>query len=318
MCKIEIFFYIENMSITKSKMKDETCQLVCQTDIRSVNIMSRLWRDIQGVIKHYKWDVRDPKKRTIICISELISSDYNQIGTNLWLGKNVSHIHIRFVGENGKYFKYDDILETCIYELAHMVYPENDDNFYNFMDEIELYVLDKNTRDDDQHVNKNIHTIMGIGVWSSQSWRINECCKNEIKDVIDFLGKDQFLWCRFKNKYVYYDDYINNFIKNIVKYNRIDILNYIISMVGERTFDILYDFKIKSYNYRGINKTKLVELVTKIPAQIQYNNISTCMICLDDVCTAKYFNCFHDICRLCVKKYNQMECPICKHSSLLL
>ena len=84
-------------------MKDETCQLVCQTNIQSVNIMTYLWRDIEGIIKHYKWDVRHPEKRTIICISELTSPNYNKIGTNLWLGKNVSRIDIRFVGENGKY-----------------------------------------------------------------------------------------------------------------------------------------------------------------------------------------------------------------------
>jgi hypothetical protein len=305
------------MSNTKSKMKDETCQLVCQTNIQSVNIMSRLWRDIEGVIKHYKWDVRDPEKRTIICISELTSPNYNKIGTNLWLGKNVSRIDIRFVGENGKYFKYDDILETCIHELAHMVYAEHDDNFYNFMDEIELYILDKNNKHVYQHINKNIHTIKDMK-WSSQSWQINKCCKNEIKDVIDFLGKDEFLWSRFKNKYVYYDDYINNFIKNIVKYNRMDILDYIISMIGQRVFYILYDVKMKSYNYKGINKTKLVQLVNKMPTQPQFNQLSTCMICLDDVCTAKYFNCFHDICSVCVDEYKQAECPICRHSSLLL
>jgi hypothetical protein len=186
------------------------------------------------------------------------------------------------------------------------------------MDEIESYILDKNNKHVDQHINKNIHTITGMGTWSHASWQINQCCKNEIKDVIDFLSKDDFLWCRFKNKYVYYDHYINNFIKNIEKYNRIDILNYIIYIIGQHTFDILYDYKIKSYNYRGINKTKLVQLDTKIPRPIPFNQLSTCMICLDDVSTAKYFNCFHDICSICVDEYNQVECPICKHSALLL
>lgn len=297
-------------------MKNETCILVCQTDIRSVNIMSRIWHDIQDIIQHYKWDVRHPEKRTILYIRELTSLDYHHLGSNWLIGKNISHISIRFVGENGKYFKYDDILETCIHELAHMVYAEHDANFYKFMDE--LFVIQKNITHVVQHVNKYIHTIRDMKC-SPNIFEINKYCKNEMKNVINCLDKDTFIWCRLKNKYVYYDDYINSFIKNIVKHNRIDILNYIISIIGQCVFDILYDVKLKSYNYKGINKTKIVQLVTKMPTPIQFNTIDTCMICLDEVCTAKYFNCPHDICLLCVNIYNHnTKCPICRHSSLLL
>jgi hypothetical protein len=88
--------------------------------------------------------------------------------------------------------------------------------------------------------------------------------------------------------------------------------------IGQSTFDILYDVKMKFYKYRGIKKNKLVQFVTKMPIEIQYNHKSTCIICLDDVYTAKYINCFHDICLSCVNEYNEIECPICRHSCLLI
>jgi hypothetical protein len=54
--------------------------------------MTRLWCDIEGMIKHYKWDVKGPEKRTIIYITELTSTNYHLIGNNIWFGKTISHI----------------------------------------------------------------------------------------------------------------------------------------------------------------------------------------------------------------------------------
>lgn len=279
----------------KNRFK-ETCVCMCEPNIKSINIMISLWNDVKHIIRFNEWD-------TIIeSITEMTGVN-NLDGLRITTIDQTSEIRVRFVGTDGNYYPYTKILDILIHELAHIVYKDHNEQFYKYMDELYAQISIIKF----ENIHKSIY-MRGYRLITDK-----ELHKNNTQVIINELNepRNMVTWERFKNKKVSKDDYIINILNSIVKHNNTELLNYIVNQIGFYKFNKLYTVTHKTYKYKNEIKTKLVKIECK---SIEYTKLATCIICLDDVNTSNYFECVHDICRLCVECYNKDTCPVCNHS----
>lgn len=109
----------------------EKIEVLKETDKEAYQLLQKLSRNVQPLMKKYKW--------SIPLLKESDFPNHGILGMNVNKGQTIL-IRLRQSGSKSNFFPYEHLLGTLCHELAHNVHGPHDDKFYKFLDELQDYL----------------------------------------------------------------------------------------------------------------------------------------------------------------------------------